>query len=158
MQKLLDVHDFSKRVWEPACGQGHLSKILIENDKIVLSTDLIDRGFGAVEDFLTTKRQWGGDIITNPPYKYAQQFVEKAMSILSPDKQLALFLKLTFLEGAKRREMFKECPPEYIYVFSRRVNCALNGDEKMFSASSAACYAWFIWRKGFNGEPIIRWI
>ena len=68
-----------------------------------------------------------------------------------------MFLKLTFLEGQARRKLFEKYPPARIYVFSARVKCAKNGDFENIG-SSAVAYAWFIWEKGFEGEPVIRWI
>jgi len=154
---------FSQSIWEPACGEGHLSKRMIENNKYVYSTDLIDRGYGDdFFDFLTCGKpsfeKWYGDIITNPPYKYAQEFVEKSHELLEEGSKLAMFLKLTFLEGQKRRKMFEKYPPKKIYVYSQRIQCALNGNPEMFLKSSAACYAWFVWEKGNTNKPIIDWI
>lgn len=159
IDSLFDVHKFHQAIWEPACGEGHLSKQMEEYGKSVYSTDLIDRGFGDdFFDFLMCSMKWEGDIVTNPPYKYAAEFVYKALSLLDEDRQLAMFLKTTFLEGKTRRRLFDKYPPEIVYVFSRRVPVARNGDPKMFEASSAASYSWFVWRKGFTGEPIIRWL
>jgi hypothetical protein len=130
-----------------------------EFGKSVYSTDLIDRGFGDdFFDFLNSDLNWPGDIITNPPYKFAREFVEKGVKLLQPDRQFAMFLKTTFLEGKARYKLFQEFPPEFVYVFAERISVARNGEEAMFAASSAASYSWFIWRKGFIGEPTIRWI
>lgn len=156
---LFSVEKFVNPIWEPACGEGHLSKKIIEFGNSVFSTDLIDRGFGvAGVDFLSTIDQKylnTFDIITNPPYKYAQEFVEQAVKIAK--NKVAMFLKLTFLEGQKRQELFKIYPPRMIWVYAHRKKCALNG---RFSetGSSASCYAWFIWEKGFSGRPSIGWI
>lgn len=101
---------------------------------------------------------WYGDIITNPPYKYAAEFVEHALEVIEDGNKIAMFLKLTFLEGEKRRELFRTNPPRKIYVFTKRINCALNGEESFFNSSSAVCYAWFIWQKGNKEKPVIDWI
>lgn len=160
IDELFAVEQFSGNIWEPACGEGHLSKE-IEKYAKVLSTDLIDRGYGEGNiDFLeqdSTKHMWLGDIITNPPYKYAQDFVEKAMDLICPGFKVAMFLKLTFLEGKKRREMFNKYPPKMIYVYSSRRKCAMNGNFDAYG-SSASCYAWFVWEKGFTGDPTIKWL
>jgi len=154
---LFNVEEFSSCIWEPACGEGHLTERMRELGKIVFNSDLIDRGCNnETMNFLNyTKRIPTGDIITNPPYKYAQEFVEKAMEYTS--NKVAMFLKLTFLEGQKRKKLFEKYPPKNIYVFSARKKCALNGDFKN-TGSSAACYAWFVWEKGFEGKPTIDWI
>lgn len=158
---LLEKERFSSLIWEPACGEGHIAKVFEEQGYKVLATDLIYRGFGqeTSRDFLKTelKKPFMGDIVTNPPYKYAQEFVQKSLDLVEPGHKVAMFLKLTFLEGQKRRELFDKYPPKVVYVFSKRVACAMNGDFKNIS-SSAVAYAWFVWEKGYTGEPVIRWI
>lgn len=144
-------------VWEPACGGGHLSKRMKEFGAIVYSTDLYDRGYGdSGIDFFATKSLLAPIIITNPPYKFAQEFVEHALELGA--EKVAMFLKITFLEGQKRRKMFEKYPPKTVAVFSKRIQVAINGDPEMFAKSSAACYAWFIWEKGFNGKPEVEWL
>ncbi|MES2367813.1 MAG: NAD(P)-dependent oxidoreductase [Pseudomonadota bacterium] len=155
---LFKVHKLSDTIWEPACGGGHLSAAMEEYGKSVYSTDLINRGFGNdFFNFLESNISWEGDILTNPPYKYAQEFVEKSLELIKRGNQVVMFLKLTFLEGQKRRKLFEQYPPKYIYVFSARKKCAINGDFDN-TGSSAACYAWFIWVKGSESEPIVRWL
>lgn len=151
-----------KRIWECACGQGHLSKVLEEKGYDVLSTDLIDRGYGTSDiNFLEQGVPEGleieNDILTNPPYKYAKEFVEHALKIQHRGYYTIMFLKIQFLEGQARKKLFEKYPPKFIYVNSARQTCYINGDmsEKL---SSASCYCWFVWEKGFAGEPIIRWI
>ena len=156
LELLLDIEEFDPYVWECSCGKGHLSEVLRKRGYMVKSTDLIDRGYGeGGVDFLQSNQKHNGDIITNPPYKYAQQFVEHAIELIPEGNRVAMFLKLTFLEGQNRREMFEKFPPEYIYVSSSRLICAPRGDFE--SISPAVAYGWFIWRKGFAGEPRVRW-
>ena len=148
-----------KNIWECACGQGHLSEVLKNKGYEVWSTDLIDRGYGnGNTDFLKSLNdEWCGDILTNPPYKYAKEFVEKALKTTRTGCYTIMFLKIQFLEGKDRRNLFNKFPPKYVYVNSARQTCYINGDmsKKM---SSATCYCWFIWEKGFTGEPTIRWV
>lgn len=147
-------------IWECACGQGHLSKVLEKQGYNVYSTDLINRGYGygyinfLKRGFITNINT---DILTNPPYKYAQEFVEHALNIINDGYYTIMFLKIQFLEGQARKKLFEKYPPKYVYVNSARQTCYINGDmsKKM---SSASCYCWFIWEKGFTGEPTIRWI
>lgn len=159
IDKLLSVYELPKEIWECACGEGHLSKRLKELGYDVLSSDLIDRGYGTKVDFLNaTIMTQIPCILTNPPYKYATEFVLKALEILPEDGVFAMFLKTTFLEGKERYEkIFKKYPPRYVFQFISRVLCAKNGD---FSGTdgSAVSYAWFIWEKNFVGDTIIRWI
>lgn len=113
VEMLLRLEKFSQNVWEPACGQGHIAKVLRENGYSVKSTDLIDRGYGIGSvNFLKQTENYYGDIITNPPYKYAKEFVEKALELVSTGAKVAMFLKLQFLEGKARRKLFEVYPPE----------------------------------------------
>lgn len=152
----IKLHNY---IWECACGQGHLSKVLENKGYKVWSTDLINRGYGKGNtDFLKSiPDEWCGDILTNPPYKYAKEFVEKALKITRIGTYTIMFLKIQFLESKERRKLFEKYPPKYIYVNSSRQLCYLNGDMSK-KINSATCYCWFIWEKGYKGEPIIRWI
>ena len=153
-----DNNTLSKNIWENACGKGHLSEVLKEYGYNVVSTDLIDReyGVGGV-DFLKYQKNIDCDILTNPPYKYAQEFVEHSLDLQSKGNKTIMFLKIQFLEGKKRNKLFNKYPPKYVYVNSARQICYLNGDmsKKM---SSATCYCWFVWEKGYSGDTIIKWI
>jgi putative uncharacterized protein (fragment) len=161
LEQLLKFEVFHEKVWEPACGGGHLSRVLESHGYSVRNSDIVDRmGDGGVEllDFIEGDTgMWEGDIITNPPYSFAQEFVEKALSTVVDGLKVAMFLKLTFLEGKKRKEMFAKCPPKRVYVFSHRVTCAKGGDFAS-AKSSAVAYAWFIWEKGYSMDTIVRWI
>ena len=71
----------------------------------VKSTDLVDRGFGeSGADFLKAETAFDGDIITNPPYKYGKEFVEKALELIPEGRKVAMFLKLQFMEGKARKK------------------------------------------------------
>jgi len=158
MDLLLEQEHFNKNIWECACGQGHLSQQLIHNGYKVYSTDLIDRGYGLGGiDFLKQTQEFNGDIITNPPYKYAKEFIFKALDLIYTGNKVAMFLKIQFLEGKGRKNMFLKYPPKTIYVSSSRLKCAINGEFAKVK-SSAVAYAWFVWEKGFIGDPIIKWI
>lgn len=157
---LLELEDFTN-VWEPACGEGHLSKVFMEAGIATRSSDLINRGFGeGGVDFLGIDiQEWNGDIITNPPYIYASEFVMKALSIIPEGRKVAMFLKITFMEGKGRKHLFQNFPPKTIYVSSSRMNCAKNGDFSQYrvSGGSAVAYAWYIWEKGFKGTTQLKW-
>lgn len=169
IDKLLTVERPSDYIWECACGEGHLSKRLKECGHFyVISSDIVYRdGCTYVADFLKLNEAPGFvgvdkfDIITNPPYKYAKEFVLKALELLPDHCRCYMFLKLTFLEGkARYNELFSKYPPCRIYVFSERVTCAKNGDFEALKQSSggAVAYAWFVWEKGYNGKTEVSWI
>jgi len=157
---LLKLETFDHNIWEPSCGEGHLSKVFESHGHCVYSTDLVYRGYGqATFDFLKLNITHEGDIITNPPYSLAQEFVEKALSVIPIGNKVAMFLKLQFMEGKKRSKLFKKYPPKTIYVSSSRLLCAKNAefDKMIAGGGSAVAYAWYVWEKGFTGDTIIKW-
>ena len=158
VEDLLRVEKFSKAILEPACGEGHISKKLIEHGYTVNSTDKYDYGYGIPNvDFLKRDMPINFDVITNPPYKYAGEFVEHTLDLIGQGRKAAMLLRIQFLESRGRYPLFQKYPPKRVYVFSKRIRCALNGDFEG-TKSNAVCYAWFVWEKGFHGEPVIRWL
>ena len=156
---LLEQEHFGKdkEIWECACGQGHLSNEMIKLGYSVYSSDKIDRGFGHIEDFLiSSKTNYNGNIITNPPYKFANDFIIRSLSILEHGNKLALFLPIRYLEGKQRRKTFEKYPPKTVYVSSGRLKCAINGEFENMKGS-AVSYAWFIWQKGYHSVTELKW-
>ena len=148
-------------IWEPACGKGNISKVL-ENDGFkVISTDLIDRGFGKGNiDFLNCKKLIDPKvnvIMTNPPFSLATDFVKHAFEISNPDTWIIMYLKLLFLEGKARYKLFKEYPLEYVYIHSSRQGCSPQGETNFKNGGSVA-YAWFMWRKWGSFTTEINWL
>ena len=117
LELLLKEVQFSPYVWECACGGGHLSEVLKAHGYKVKSSDIVNQGYCDTEiiNFLqVTKKDiendFSRDIITNPPYKFAKEFVENALHISMDGTKIAMFLKLTFLESKTRRELFERNP------------------------------------------------
>lgn len=167
IDKLLEVEKPRRFIWECACGGGHLSERLTERGYDVFNSDIKNRGYAKqhlVLDFLKQEGRlfsFEHDILTNPPYKYATEFVLKALKLLHEGCKCYMFLKLTFLEGKRRYiELFRDTPPRSVYVFSERVLCAKNAefDRMREGGGSAVAYAWFVWQKGYTGTTEVRWI
>ena len=140
-----------------------MSKVLTQRGYTVKNSDIVNRTNDAtVEtlDFLSYNGTFDGDIITNPPYKYAKEFVKKSLEVIPTGHKVAMFLKLTFLESRSRRELFDKTPPKTVYVSSARLQCAKNGEFEKYinGAGTAVAYGWYVWVKGFCGNPVIKWI
>ena len=164
IDKLLTKETPYHTIWECACGAGHLTNRLTKYGFTVYSSDIVDRGCNGFQriDFLQTQKSINDikefDIVTNPPYALAKDFVLKSLSLLSPGRKVYMFLKLTFLEGKTRyAEIYSKYPPKNVYVSSERVVCAENGDFIKYN-SSAVAYAWFVWEKGYKGPTVVSWI
>lgn len=156
--------ELPKQILEPACGAGHLSVRMEELGHEVKSYDLIDRGYGEVQDFFSmTEPPFEGDfaIVTNPPYKYATEFVQHSLVLVPEGSMVCLFLKTTFAESKGRySKIFRNYPPHRVLQCVERVLCAKNGDFDYMRrhGGSAASYAWWIWQKGYKGQTILDWL
>jgi len=145
---------FVGTVWECACGDGRMAKVIKEYNPVYATDIRTDLGYGEGGlDFLTMNKSVS-NIITNPPYKLGQQFLERALVLA--EKKVALLLKLVFLESETRRSLLKNSPLKTVYVFSKRQKIYKNGDEGKNSGLIA--YAWFVWDKSYSGKPYIDWI
>ncbi len=155
---LIDNETFEGSIWEPACGTGSMSEVLKATGNRVFSTDVHNYGYvdchPPTVDFLTT-RMLCDNIVTNPPYNLAEQFVR--VGYTQCDNKLCLLLRLSFLEGAGRASgLFAELPPSRVWVFSERITFYPNGVRTGGSGTTA--YAWFVWDKGYTGDTILKWI
>lgn len=115
--------DLPKQVLEPSCGMGHLSMRLEEFGHDVKSYDLINRGYGEKKDFFSMNEPpFEGDfaIVTNPPYKFATEFVLHALELVPEGALVCMFLKTTFAESKGRySKIFVTTPPTGFYSASR---------------------------------------
>lgn len=158
---LLSVETFSGVVWEPACGDGAIARVLEDDPNVnhVFGSDLYDRGYGANGiNFLTAAPRRCDHIVTNPPFNLIEKFVWRALEINPPGK-IAIFARLAFLEGQRRhRTLWSKRPPARVYVFSKRVPLARNGGAEQ---TGLIAFAWFIWETQWQvgrGETQLSWL
>jgi hypothetical protein len=151
---LIDNEKFVGDIWESACGNGAMSRVLEQTGETVISSDLFDRGYGVSGvDFLRPDRT-ADNIVTNPPYNAAEGFV--LSGITHARRKFALLLRLAFLEGANRaRTIFAECPPSRVWVFSERITFYPAGAVQKGTGTTA--YAWFVWDKDAVGSTELKW-
>lgn len=149
---LLEVEEFGTEVWEPACGDGAISKVLIEEGYKVVSSDIVDRGYGVVENLFQSERT-AESIVTNPDYDYAEEFVVAALA--KTTYKVAMLLPLTFLSSRRRYDLFRSTPLKCVYVFTCRVSLYPK-EVRTSSGNGRETYAWFVWEHGYEGEPVIR--
>lgn len=155
--QLLDVEAFDGDIWEPACGDGAISRVLQERGHTVISTDLISRGFGQGGiDFLIERKAVAKNVATNPPFKLGTEFARHALDLVSG--KVAMLLKLGFLEGPTREDIHAHLAR--VWVIRRRVTFLKDG--KAFSHSNGKggihTYAWFVWDKQHIGPISLGWL
>lgn len=154
-QALVANEQFDGDIWECACGDGAMSKVLEEAGYDVYSSDLYLRPYGeSGKDFLSEQRT-ASNIVTNPPYNSAEGFVKAGLQ--KSEKKLALLLRLAFLEGINRNKtIFNVSPPTRVWVFSERITFYPSGVKATGSGTTA--YAWFVWDKSELGRTELKWL
>jgi hypothetical protein len=143
---------------EPFAGINDMVEVLREYGFNVKPYDIIDRNNLGIEikNFLTDDFENVEGIISNPPYFCCLQMLKRALEIVNDNGWIIFLLRIQFLESIERYYFFKNYPPKYVYICSRRLTCYRNGDTTF--KQSAVAYAFFCFQKGYKGESIIRWI
>lgn len=159
---LLKAHKpCSNKVLEPACGEGHISQVLEYYGYTVYSSDLVNRGYGEGGiDFLQMKTLPIGCrcILTNPPYRYTNDFIEHSLALLPPCGEAIFLLNINNLAGQERyNKFYSNNYLAQVFLFYKRQKCAKNGNFASFG-SSAVNYAWFVFRKDNRDLTTIQWI
>lgn len=142
---------------EPACGHGHMSKVLGEYFSKVDSSDIYDYGYGEIIDF--TKRFYAPDsydwVITNPPFKLAETFIDEALKVSR--RGVAMLTRTVFIESKGRYErLFSQNPPSSFAQYVERVPMVKGRLDR--KASTATGYGWLIWDKNKLGKSALEWI
>lgn len=150
-RRFLDEYTFTNEILEPACGSGAVVKVLQERGYDVTYYD-------AETDFLKETRKWQ-NVVTNPPFSLAHEFIEKCAEVCT--EEFALLLPLSYLHGKKRYDDFyanNKIGLKAVYVFTRYplLGESLREDGKY--RTGMMVYAWFVFAKDYDAEPIIRWI
>lgn len=159
---LLSTEHFDGTIWEPACGEGWLSSELIRAGYDVVSTDLVDYGFGlSGVDFLAEKQSRARHIVTNPPYGsgLADRFIRQALGFIDETGgKAAMLLNLASLCHPSRHDSFIRRPPTVIYALDECV-CYPNGDPKQATNKTLSHrYCWMIWDAVSPVETKMRWL
>jgi hypothetical protein len=145
-------------IWEPAAGDGAIVRPLQSAGYRVVASDIVDYGLedcSSGVDYLKAKAPAGVQaVVTNPPYKLAVLFAEKALLEVP---YLALLLRTNFLESAARLPFFRRHQPARIWISSRRLPMMHRHGWKGPRAPSNTCFAWFIWDCSAEQKRVIDW-
>lgn len=144
-------------VREPCANRGYMVRPLLEYFGDVEAGDVHDYGMGyQVVDYL-----FGPDpdpvdcTFQNPPFKLAQQFIERALR--TSRKAVVVIVRSAFTEGVGRYEqLFSNTPPHFVLQHVERVPmCKGRYDPDI---ASATAYAWLVWLPGQEADTRYRWI
>jgi hypothetical protein len=157
VEALLRVEQLPCRLWEPACGPGAIVRVLRAAGHEVIGGDLIDYGdpthfYG--RDFLMERKVPEGceAIVTNPPFKLAEEFVAHALQLCP---RVAMLLRLAFLESERRCEILEGCGLARVHVFRKRLPMMHRAEWQGPKVNSGMAFAWFCWDRNHTGPTTI---
>src|SRR5262245_48646330 len=156
LEHVIPEKNLARSVWEPACGEGHMAKVLKEYFGRIDASDIYPYGYGEVTDFLAPhvvrETDW---IITNPPFRLAERFALKALSLTK--RGVALLVRTVFIESVGRHDrLFSKFKPTFVAQFTERV--AMVRGRLDPKASTATGYAWVVWLKCPTSKTQLVWI
>lgn len=151
---LMRVEKLPEIIWECACGPGRIVNVLRLAGHLVYATDLVDYGCPDSEhgvDFLLEKLPgfFVGAIVTNPPYKLANEFAAKALSLGVP--KVIMLLRLAFLESERRRAILDNGMLARVHIFRKRLPMMHRAGWEGRKANSGMAFAWFVWDRAHKG-------
>jgi hypothetical protein len=155
VEALLRVEQLPHRIWEPAAGKGAIVRVLRNHSHNVIASDVHDYGgLDFVGDFLAQERMPDGceAIVTNPPFKIAEPFVERALE-LAP--LVIMLLRLAFLESERRCHILEGRGLARVHVFRKRLPMMHRDEWVGKKANSGMAFAWMVWLHGYNSGPTI---
>lgn len=159
---LLSVESFDGCIWEPACGQGHISKVLVEARYDVVSTDLVKYGYGEENrDFLAETRSLAKHIITNPPYGrgLADAFAKHAIKLTAETGgTVAMLMNLSGLCHPLRHDFWTAYPPAVIYALDECICWPYGDPARARTAIAKQRYCWIVWKHGHRGSTTVHWL
>lgn len=165
---LFDVHGFDGGIYDPACGAGTILRVARAYGYEAIGSDVVDRGAGLqfwkadflVDDVLNMGRLGAAlvrtkHVVTNPPFSLAEDFLRRALRLTAQHAKIAMLLRLSFLEGRRRRWIFDETPLAAVHPFAARVSMPPGGMDVQ-AKGGAVAFAWLVWSHDHQGPPILR--
>ena len=155
VDKICEVAKLEGIVMEPCSGNGAFASKIPNCVASDIRTDADVYGEKGV-DLFDIPEGSADVVITNPPHCIAQEVIEHCLKIAN--KRVYMLLKLSFLEGIRRKEFYENTPLKKVYVFRRRVNMYPANMEERPKNSGTIAYALYEWEHGYTGEPTIGWL
>ena len=156
VEALLRAEQLPHRLWEPACGRGSIVNVLRAAGHDVLASDLADYNNPTQfhgRDFLMERLPTGVEaIVTNPPYFLAEKFVEHALDVCP---FVCMLLRLAFYEVCTTGVHPRGRRPRAHPRLRKRLPMMHSDQWAGPKASSAICFAWFVWDRAHEGPTTI---
>jgi hypothetical protein len=158
VEALLRVEQLPHLIWEPACGPGRIVNVLRRAGHEVIAGDLVDYGcplsFHGIDFLMETRAPHKVEcIVTNPPFKLANEFAAKALELCP---RVIMLLRLAFMESDRRTPILDGGHLARVHVFKKRLPMMHRDGWEGPRASSSMAFAWFCWDRDHSGPTELR--
>jgi len=149
---------FSEYILDPCAGGDSkhpmsypeaLKQIGVNNDDYITTIDIRKDSLAEFKlDYLSLDCPKGQfkTIITNPPFAIAKDIIIKALNDVKDNGFVIMLLRLNYMGGQLREDLWKSQMPKYIFVHNRRMSFTDDGKTDSIE------YAHFVWQKGYYPE------
>lgn len=162
--RLFEHERFEGSVCDPACGLGRIVQAaqLAGFGRTAWGQDKVKRSPYCVRlaDFLSDDFQgrWPDNIVSNPPFKLSREFVAKAHKVAS--RKVAMLLPLGWISGDKRSRWLEDTRRRRVLILTPRPSMPPGPvvEAGLPARGGKTDFAWYIWERGYNGEPEFGWL
>lgn len=157
--RLFEEEKFEGEICDPAAGGGNIIRSAAAAGYATVACDIVDRGFPLynVADFRTSG-SCRDNFVSNPPFALAEAFLDRALK--NSHRKVALLLPANWVQGDKRSRMLAATPLRRVYFITPRPSMppghVLAAGDK--PGNGTTDYAWFVWLRGYDGSPEVRWL
>ncbi len=161
---LFQLEEFKGTVWDPACGLGRIVEQARLAGLEAFGSDIVARSplCDAESDFLdTTFKPAFENIVMNPPFGCAEEFVRKAIEIVPCGGKVAVILPLVWVSGfSKKRDWLPDSPLKTLYPISPRPSMPPGKviEAGIKPGNGTKDFAWLVWESGYSGEASVRFM
>ena len=163
-EALFIVEKFDGTIWDPACGSGRIVTSAINSGYDAIGTDLNPKAesdhqpYNFLTDYIPVEKH---NIVSNPPFGIAEEFVRKAIEEVRVSGKVAMILPLVWMAGfSTKRSWLPVSPLRRVYPISPRPSMPpaaviLSGEKP---GNGTKDFAWFVWEKGYKGQAEIAFM
>ena len=161
---LFEAEEMPDPIWDPACGLGRILWSGKEYNKDIFGSDIVRRSTycNVVSDFFSNDfRPKFFSIVSNPPFRHAENFVRRAIAVTPEGGKIAMLLPLVWMAGfSAKRDWLPESPLRRIYSISPRPSMPPGAviAAGIRPGNGTKDFAWFVWEKGFSGSAELRFL
>jgi hypothetical protein len=155
-RRLFEAEPFTGAVLDPCCGGGNIVEAARAHGHPAHGTDIADRGYGETGiDFLAGTLDRVDNVVCNPPFKVAPQFVARALELAR--YKVAIIFPTARLNAAR---WLQALPLARVWLLTPRPSMPpgeviLRGEKP---GNGKEDFCWVVLEHGHRGPAAMHWL